>query len=131
MAGFIKCPTCKSEIPLSDVIDHEIAERLEVRLASELAARERAHADALAERERALRAAFDEERTKREEAAKARAAESVAAEVADLKAVADEREQLLKQAQERELALRAERRKLEDAKKALDVEVARKVDAER
>jgi hypothetical protein len=131
VAGFIKCPTCKADIPLSDVIDHEIAERLEERLARELAERERAHAEALAAREQELRASFDEERAKREEAARLRAEERVAAEMADLKAVADEREELLNEAKERELALRAERRKLEDEKRALDLEVARKVDAER
>jgi hypothetical protein len=131
VAGFIKCPTCKSDIPLSDVIDHEIAERLEERLARELAEREQAHAAALAEREQELRAGFEEERAKRDEAARLRAEERVAAEMADLKAVADEREALLNEAKERELALRAERRKLEDEKKAIDLEVARKVDAER
>jgi hypothetical protein len=131
MAGFIKCPTCKSDIPLSDVIDHEIAERLDERLARELAEREQTHAAALVAREQELRADFDEERTKRDAAARLRAEEQVAAEMADLKAVADEREALLDEAKERELALRAGRRKLEDEKKALDLEVARKVDAER
>lgn len=129
VADFIKCPTCKTEIPLTEVIDHEIAERLETRLAAALRERERAHAAALAEREQELRAAFEQERAPRDEAARIRAEERVAAELADLKAVADERDGLLKQAQERELVLRQERRKLEDERQ--DLEVLRKVDAER
>src|SRR5947208_315682 len=61
MAGFIKCPTCKAEIPLTEVIDHEIHEQLESRLAAELTERERTHATALAEREQELREAFERE----------------------------------------------------------------------
>ncbi len=131
MAGFIKCPTCKAEIPLNEVIDHEIDEQLEARLAAELKQRERAQATALAEREQELRAAFEEEREKRDEALRLGVEERVAAEMADLKALAAERDALLKQAQERELALRQERRRLKDERQTLELDVARRLDAER
>ena len=131
MTGFIQCPTCKTEIPLTEVIDHEIHQQLEARLATELADRERTHVDALAERERELRAAFEAERKQRDDASRQRAEGQVAAELADLRAQAEEREALLKQSNERELQLRQERRKLEDERQALDLEVARRVDTER
>ncbi len=129
MTGFIQCPTCKTEIPLTEVIDHEIHQQLEARLATELAERERTHADALAERE--LRAVFDAERKQRDEASRQRAEDQVATELADLRAQAEEREALLKQSNERQLQLRQERRKLEDERQALDLELARRLDAER
>lgn len=131
MSSFIKCPTCKTEIPLTEVIDHQIHEQLEARLAAELAERERAHHEALATRESELKAAFDGEAAAREEALAQRAAERVAAELADWKAVAEEREAQLKVSQERELGLRRERRRLEEERAALDLELARRLDAER
>jgi hypothetical protein len=131
MTGFIKCPECKAEIPLTDVIDHEIHEQLEVRLADERMDRERSHAAALEERERELRAEFEDEQRVREERAKQFAEEQVATEVADLQTTLQERSVLLKQAQERELALRRDQRKLQEEREALELNVARRVDGER
>ncbi len=47
------------------------------------------------------------------------------------KAFSDEREALLRQAHECELALRQEQPRLEEARKALDLELARRLDEER
>jgi hypothetical protein len=131
MAGFIKCPQCKTEIPLNEVIDHEIGEQLERRLAGELKEREHAHAEALGARERELRAEFEEQREERDEELRERAERKVAAKLADLEQLAEERSEELQKAQERELKLRNERRKLEEEREALELEVARRVDGER
>lgn len=131
MAGFIKCPACKAEIPLTEVIDHEIKEQLEARLVAERRQRDRVQADALAERERALRAEFEEEQKEREDRAAARAEKKVELEFADLRAALGERDDLLREAKERELELRRDQRKLKEEREALDLDVARRVDAER
>lgn len=131
MAGFIKCPECKAEIPLTEVIDHEIEEQLEARLAAERRQRDKAQAEVVAERERELRAEFEEEQGLREERAAARAEKKVEAEVADLRATLEERDDLLREAKERELGLRRDQRKLKEEREALELDVARRVDAER
>jgi hypothetical protein len=92
MTGFIKCPTRKAEIPLTEVIDHEIHEQLETRLAAEVAARDGAYEAALA------RKSFEAEREKRDEAIRLRPEERVGTELADLRApLLTERDVLLKQ----------------------------------
>ena len=52
----IKCPECRAEIPLTEVISHQIEERL----AREVAAREKEHAAAAVAREEELRREFAE-----------------------------------------------------------------------
>jgi hypothetical protein len=131
MAGFIKCPECKAEIPLTEVIDQEIHEQLEHRLTLALRERDDAHATALEERERELRTTFDAERQGRDEQSRLRAERKVATDLAELQETLGERDAALKQAQERELALRREQRRLQEERQALDLEVARKVDTER
>ena len=78
MADSIKCPECRAEIPLSEVISHQIEEQLATELARSVADRERELTEAAAareaqlvqaaaEREEALRLEFAEERAKRDE----------------------------------------------------------------
>jgi biotin-(acetyl-CoA carboxylase) ligase len=63
--------------------------------------------------------------------AEGKARESVALELADLKRQISEKNDQVESARKIELTLRAERRALEERVKAVDVEVGRRVDAER
>jgi len=131
MANSIKCPQCQSEIPLTDAIDHQIEERLAAQLSKEVAERERAFAEASAKREEELRREFAQTQTDRESKARQRAEEKVATDLADLNARIVEQEAEIRKAREQELELRQEKRKLDDAREALDLELARRLDAER
>lgn len=131
MAESIKCPKCHAEIPLSDVINHQIEEQLTERLTRELAERDREHAEAVTAKELEIRREFEETRADREAQLKLRAEQKVAHDLADLTARVGEQDAELKKARERELALRQEKRKLDDEKESLDLELARRLDRER
>jgi hypothetical protein len=60
MAESIKCPSCRAEIPLSEVISHQIEEELAAKLALEVAAKEEQFAQQLAAREAELRKRAEE-----------------------------------------------------------------------
>jgi hypothetical protein len=142
MTDLIKCPECRAEIPLTEVISHQIEEQLAAQLARELADKERAFeaeqakreaafAAESAERETALRREFEEAQAKREAELERRAAANVATELADLDARVKEQDAQIRAAHERELELRKQKRKLDDEKAKLDLEFARRLDEER
>jgi hypothetical protein len=85
-ADSIKCPECRAEIPLSEVISHQIEEQLATELVRSVADRERELNEAAAareaqlvkaaaEREEAMRLEFAEERATRDEQISAKATE--------------------------------------------------------
>lgn len=131
MTESVMCPKCHAEIPLSDVINHQIEQQLETRLTSELAERDRSHAEAVAAKELELRHEFAETQAERESQLKLRAQQKVAHELADLTAQVDEQEAELQKARERELELRQQKRKLDDERTNLDLELARGLERER
>jgi hypothetical protein len=131
MPNSIRCPKCGAEIPLTDVIEHQIDEQLRSRLSEELAQTEAEHAEALQTLEAKLRQQSAEEAEKRETALKERAQAGVATELADLQAQIDEQAQQLKAARGQELVLRQQKRQLEEAQEALELEVARRIGEER
>jgi hypothetical protein len=120
MADSIKCPECRAEIPLSEVISHQIEEQLAAETARKVAVRE-------AE----LRRLFDEERERRDEEVREQAKTQVATELADLRARVVEQEHEKRAWQARELELLQQKRKLDEAREQLDLEVARRLDEER
>jgi len=160
VADSIKCPECKAEIPLTEVISHQIEEELAPKLAREIAAREKefesrekALIDLAAERERTLkeetaerekklretaathevkmRQAFEEAQAARESELSKRAEERVAAMLADLGSRVEEQDVLLRAAERRELDLLQQKRRLVEEKQKLDLELARRLDEER
>jgi hypothetical protein len=131
MSDFIKCPQCKAAIPLTEVIEHQINEQLRQRLDHELEERNRKHAAALEAKEHEVRRLFAEERAEREAEIKARAEQKRATELADLMCRVEEQSAELQSARELELQLRQAKRKLEDERNAIELEVARKLDRER
>jgi hypothetical protein len=134
----ISCPNCGSSIPISETLSHQLAEKASARFKAEsvkqqqviaqrereLAAREEALASTVSQQVEAAKAALAKEASQ-----KARSAVEV--ELQDLRRQADEKEKLLLSAQAAELELRQQKRLLEDREKALELEVARKLDEER
>jgi hypothetical protein len=127
MDSAIKCPKCGFEIPLTEVIEHQMEEQL----AEELAKREDDYANALSTREAELRQEFADAQAEREAAFRLEATEQVAGELEGLQARVDEQAAELKEARDHELELRESRRKLEEERENLKLEVARTIDQER
>lgn len=141
----LTCPHCGKGIPLTEALRSQIKE--EVGREYEAKARER-EAE-LKRREDELkkmaseiedskkmiedtvsrRLAFEKPRLLRD--AEARAKEELSNELKDLKEENDEKAKLLDEARKNELELRKKARDLEEEKKGLELEVARRLDAER
>src|SRR5262249_35248318 len=120
MADSIRCPSCRAEIPLTEVISHQTEEQLPATLAPEVASRE-------AE----LRREFEEAKAAGEAELERRAEERVATALADLGSRVAEQDEQLREARERELGLLREKRKLDEEKEKLGLELARRLDEER
>jgi hypothetical protein len=142
MADSIKCPQCRAEIPLSEVISHQIEEQLAEELASKFAERERELAEAAAQRERdlvgaasereqALRRAFEDERARHDEEIREEATTKVATELADLGKRVAAQEEEIRAARARELELLNQKRKLDQERENIHLEIARGLDEER
>lgn len=142
MADAIKCPQCRAEIPLSEVISHQIEEQLAAELARTLAERERELTESAAERERELRAEavereeelrreFAEEREGREARIREQAEAAVGTELAELRDRTKEQDAALEKSRERELALLQQKRQLDERAEGMDLEIARRVEEER
>jgi hypothetical protein len=141
----ITCPKCGAEVPLSEAVSHRIREQL----AREFEIKRREQDEALTTREGKLREseaalekqqrALQQEIERRLAAHKkdllaeaARQAQNkLALEMKDLQSRLAEQKQQLDTARAAELNLRKRQRELEDAKQALELEVARKLDEER
>ncbi|MEJ2575887.1 MAG: DUF2130 domain-containing protein [Gammaproteobacteria bacterium] len=105
----IHCPECGAEIPVSEVLGAQIRSELERSFA--------------AEQERRLHEAVAR--------AEARARERLDVELRDLRAQLAEAARRGEQARAAELALRRDKRELEERARMLDLEVARRLDDER
>jgi hypothetical protein len=145
----LKCPTCHHEFPMSEAIKASLREEVLAEVQSTVGERERAIAakqKELADQQNAVReqAAGLERKIEvevdqrlRDQLKKVRdEAENKARDVHEtamkhLQAEVAEKSAALKAAQAQELALRKQTRQLEDAKEALELEVERRLDAER
>ncbi len=141
----ITCPKCGAEIPLGEAVSHRLRDQLAAdfekqrgALNAALAAREQKLATekaALEQRAHAVQAEVTrqvETERKRLLADAARQAEDkLGTQLKDLQAQVGEQQTQLKQAQTAELELRKRQRELEEAKNNLELEVTRKLDAER
>jgi hypothetical protein len=144
-AGTITCPSCGQAFELSDALTGRLREHLRAELLQEVARREadvKKKSETLRQAEARLeesRAAIDAEIEARlrarlseaEKKASARIEERFAGELKELKGALEEKEALVKGFREREIELRASRRRLEEEKESLALEVARRLDAER
>ncbi len=132
-------------IPITETLHHQLAEQAKAELQEQIAQERKALTEkeqelnkrdaslASAEKdiEKRLQERLEAEKKKLGEAALAKARGEVAVEFADLRADAEEKAEKLKEAQKAELALRKEKRELEEAKQNLQLEVTRTLDKER
>jgi hypothetical protein len=120
MSDTITCPKCKYEI--------EVKQVLSAQLRAELSA----EFDAAQQRkEIALEAKWQKEREQLQQQSEKKATEKVAVDLQDMQQQLTEAKASLKSAQDAELALRKERRQLQEDKEALELSVNRRLDEER
>lgn len=131
MSDSITCPKCRTEIPLTEAISHQVEERLRLEFEQTQRTMESDHTRALAEKDAEVESLLAEARAELMATAEARANEKVANEVRDLSVRVEEQASLRREAEERELGLLKEKRALQDEREALELEVERKVEAER
>lgn len=127
----INCPKCGAKIEITEVIAHEIEERLNAEFQSQLKKREEAYRQELRTKEIDFQNRLIVERKNSEEQARKKAEESISVELTDLKTqLADERNKR-EALQREELNLRKKQRELEESKKNLELEMFRRLDEER
>lgn len=141
----IKCPKCGEVIPITETLHHQLTEQARAEMKRELAAeqktlvarekdlqaREAKLAEAEQDIEDRVAKKLSAQKVKLNKDALEKARAEVSLELKDLAADAAEKERKLKALEANELRLRKEKRDLETAKKNLELDVARKVDAER
>jgi hypothetical protein len=141
----LKCPRCGESFPITTALQQQLIAPLRMELETEAAGK----AAALTKREAELREKesavavagerIEDEVAKRvaehkvtlEESMRKEARDLAAVELEDMRRQVTEKTEKIADLQRTELDLRERERKLEDDKKSLELEVARKVDAER
>jgi hypothetical protein len=134
----IKCPSCGELIPVNETLYHQIADKARAKAKAEITAQQKA----LAERERAVAAKEEDidkavatklkaEKTRLSKEAEKKAREAAAVEIEDLKRAAEEKDKRIKELSGAELELRRQKRALEEKAASLELEVTRRIDAER
>lgn len=141
----IKCPSCGSDIPLTEALSGKIEEG--IRSEYELKAKQQ-ELELRKREEEIKKRAFELEESKKSvdeivarklvterarfsEEARKKAIEQVYTELRDLREEKASKEKLLDESRKKELELLRRNRQIEEEKKALEIEAARKLDAER
>lgn len=141
----VKCPKCGENIPITETLHHQLTEQARAEMRGELAreqktlvarekdlqAREAKLTEAEQDIEDRVAKKLSTQKAKLSKDALEKARSEVSLELKDLAADAEEKERKLKEVEANELQLRKEKRDLETAKKNLELEITRKVDAER
>jgi hypothetical protein len=141
----VKCPKCGESIPITETLQNQLTERARAEIKRELAseqktlllrerevqARESKVQDAEQDIEERVAKRLATQKTKLSKESFDKAREEVALEVKALQQEATEKDQRLQEAQNKELQLRKDKRELESRTQSLELEVIRKVDAER
>ncbi len=127
----INCPKCGAKIEITEVIAHEIEEKLSAEFQVRLKKEKEEHLQALQAKDEEVRGKVASELKKIEERAKKNAEDSISVEMIDLKARLDEERKKREALQREELNLRQKQRELEDSKNNLELEISRRFDEER
>lgn len=127
----IKCPNCGAEIELTEALSRDIAERLEKKHLAELQDLKKKQAEALEVQRTEMDAKLLAAKKSLEDKARQEAKEALSLELSDLKSQVDEKNNKLKTFQQKELEFRAKQRELEEKNASLELEVTRRIDAER
>jgi hypothetical protein len=128
---FITCPSCGKKIQLTEAFTRDIEQKLRAEFESEAKKLEKQHAVELKGKEKEFEEQLAREKGLLEKQARKDAEQSVSVELRDLKSQLDEKAKEVEQAQKRELGLLKRIRNVEEREKALELEVQRKVDAEK
>lgn len=131
MSDSIVCPKCKTEIPLTEAISHQVEERLRAEFEADKERLVIEQARQLADKEAEVEAAVAKAREESAAVAEAKAAERVSTQVRDLEAQVAEQAERRREAEERELELRQAKRELEAERESLQLQVQRQLDEER
>jgi hypothetical protein len=123
----IGCPKCGHAIPVNEVLSHQIAERARAESTAEIAQLQ----TLLARKDEEGKSRLAAEIKKVEQLAQEKAKSSLALEIQDLKNQLTEAAKERDAAQQAELEARKRARELDKRAKTLDLEAARKIDAER
>jgi hypothetical protein len=154
--AIITCPYCNREIPLDQVLTHQIREKLQKEFNEEIKKREKdlkgkeealsqktqeleamkaAQEKALEQHKAVLNKKYSEDLAgalkEAEETARKKAEQTLSAELGDLKEQLDEKVKQVQQLKDMELQFRKEKRKLEEEKQNLELELTRRLDEER
>jgi len=143
--GMITCPNCGHEFEMSDALAGRIREHLKAELQQDVSRREAAlkkKTDALKAQEaqiskksEALDAEIEARLKERLSEAEKKASQKLEGKYADqlkeLQSAIEEKDAAIKSFRDQELELRKRQRKLEEERASLELEVARKLDAER
>ena len=141
----IKCPSCGAVIPITETLNQQLKEKARAELQQEWLQKQNAlvaRETALATKEAGIRRAetsidkqvtelLETEKAKLSQEALKKARGEVSLEVEELRAGESEVKRLLQEAQNNEIQLRKEKRVVEAAKEAVELDVARQIDAER
>ncbi len=127
----IKCPYCKGEIPLTEALTNQINEGLRAEYDQKAREKEAELQKKLSDFEAASARKLALEKSRLEEEARKRALERVEGELKDLKEDRASKDAQLESQRKQELDLRRRLRELDEEKKAIEVQAARKLDAER
>lgn len=148
-ADKIKCPECGKLIPITETLQHQLTESVRKEYEEKLSAQESAFSErekkitarakelddkeeGIEERvQKSLKTEIEKQKVILAQDARKAAEESLAVELKDLREDVKAKEKKLEEAREAERALRKKERILEDRAKDMDLEVARKMDAER
>ena len=110
---YINCPKCGNKIEISEAITSQLEQRLRGQLGEE------------------YKNQFLKEKQELERRARKTAEDSLGVEVSDLRAQLEDSSKKLQEARTEELAFRKRQRELEEKQVSMELEIARKVDAER
>jgi hypothetical protein len=134
----IKCPSCGHAIPMSEALSHQIAERARAesraeidKLQSSLRRQEKELEERAEKIDTTVQERVQAEAAKIEKEAREKARGSLSVEIQDLKNQLAEAATQRDVAQKAELQARTRARELDERAKNLDLEAARKIDAER
>ena len=134
----IKCPECGTAIPVSEALQHQLAERIEGELKEKMSQQE----NDLDRREKQVETAkknigkeiadgMREEKAKLQVQAKKAAEEAMSVEIQDMKAQLQEKQEKLAKAEKTELALRKRERELEEKERNVELETIKRVAEEK
>lgn len=134
----ITCPKCGTEIPLSDALTEKMRHQLEGEIGKEFKEKEKAlesKARSLEEGQKNMEAQvakkLEAEKVKMWAIAQEKAAEKLDVELKDLKKANEEKNEQLDKMRDEQLALRKEKRAIEEEKKNMKLEIEKKMDEER